>query len=266
MLARDTQSYFKEILQFDQQIGKDAAKSTVIDIRDLKIELPTGATLKQETRVEVVDADSFDVARALIAKGCSTPLVLNLASDFCPGGGWRKGSMAQEESLFYRSTYDLSLNSRQGLCNVTYPLKRHQVVYSPGVFVFRDHDYKLLPWKECFKVDCLAVAAIRNPRLTRGQLNEADMKTTQSKIDAIFQIARDYKYEHLVLAALGCGAFHNPPKDIATLFKQSLQNCGLSSVTFAVLSTKSTENYRIFRDTLTIPTKKEKTEKVKGSS
>ena len=197
----------------------------------------------------MVDKDALEVAKDLFR-----PLVLNLASDFRPGGGWKKGSMAQEESIFYRTTYSLSLDREFGYCDITYPLKCNEAVWSPGILVFRDVDHKLMDRKDYFKVDGFAIAALRNPRLTHDHhLNKRDRVITLRKIKLLFAFAREKEYKHLVLGSLGCGCFNNPPSDIAELFREVIAEqpkSSIETVTFAVLSTKSTENFRIFKKIL----------------
>ena len=69
--------------------------------------------------VKVMDADAYDVAcdqmtRALGSQVTTSapkpPVVLNLANQYHRGGGWRKGSMAQEEELCYRCAQRLLLS------------------------------------------------------------------------------------------------------------------------------------------------------------
>jgi len=54
---------------------------------------------------------------------------------------------------------------------------------------------------------------------------------------SIFKIALNHKHDCIVLGAFGCGAFRNPPRHIAELFKMVLQDFdGLfKEVHFAIL-------------------------------
>lgn len=130
MSAQETLWHFDLILEYDPQIALDAAQSQIIHLfEDKKVEDKVIAPLS----LVVHDREALDLAKEIYtqaAKDTSQPkpriLVLNLASDYVPGGGWRKGSLAQEESLFYRSTYDLSLNRRHRYCSIRYPLAANQ--------------------------------------------------------------------------------------------------------------------------------------------
>lgn len=71
------------------------------------------------------------------------------------------------------------------------------------------------------------MAAIDSPALTRqdGQdiySEPKDAELTLSKIITILCIAKLHSQRALVLGAFGCGAFHNPPAAIATLFRHAL--------------------------------------------
>jgi len=72
--------------------------------------------------VRVLDADAYDVACDMMTRAQGSqnstnapssekpPVVLNLANQNTRGGGWRKGSMAQEEELCYRCARRLLLS------------------------------------------------------------------------------------------------------------------------------------------------------------
>jgi hypothetical protein len=60
--------------------------------------------------VEVIDGDCLAVALQLKAAGYN-PVVLNMANRKHPGGGWRNGAGAQEESICRRTNYHESLEA-----------------------------------------------------------------------------------------------------------------------------------------------------------
>lgn len=65
--------------------------------------------VRGKTRFAVWKEDTADAGRRLLDAGLS-PAILNLADELTPGGGVRKGSQAQEESLCRRSTLLVSLS------------------------------------------------------------------------------------------------------------------------------------------------------------
>src|SRR5579885_3259113 len=85
--------------------------------------------------IEVREQDTLAAAEDFLSE---SPLVLNMASDYKPGGGVEKGSTAQEESLFRRTNYAYTLTRN------FYPLKANEIVYSPDVTVFKDEKHNLL--------------------------------------------------------------------------------------------------------------------------
>jgi uncharacterized protein (TIGR02452 family) len=71
-----------------------------------------------------------------------------------------------------------------------------------------------------------------------------------NKIRLMFVVARLQNVRVLVLGAFGCGAYGNPPEEVAELFAAILQECAhwFDRVVFAVLITKDTEraNFNAF--------------------
>ncbi len=226
-------------------------------------------------RVHVSNSDSIDAARAVQLDTGETPLVLNMASWRTPGGGVTSGAGAQEESLFRRSDYFRSLYqfadyaaqySEFGIKpNPTYryPLdERSGAVYSPEVTVFRKGEasgFAFLP--EPFRLDFVAVAALNFHnsvsslvRLPDGRLRLPPdcAGITRTKIRTILRIACYSGHRRLVLSALGCGAFSNPPEHIAEIFQNVLNETEFagcfSEIVFAVLNDRNgANNYEVFK-------------------
>jgi len=115
-------------------------------------------------------------------------------------------------------------------------------VYSPDVCVFRDIAARGYAWlHHPFSVDVVSVAAYKNPCLTPvGQLAPDVAKRTVLKIKGVLMAAVYHGNDAVVLGALGCGAFHNPPRHVAALFQRVLAEVlpmypQLRVVTFAIL-------------------------------
>jgi len=95
--------------------------------------LPLRADERKTTKYVLHNGDTVDTACALKRQGLN-PLVLNLASELNPGGGWSNGALAQEECIFLRSTYDLSLNGAHNIDQGRmwrYPIALTGGIYSP---------------------------------------------------------------------------------------------------------------------------------------
>ena len=165
-------------------------------------------------------------------------LVLNMASEYKSGGGVRSGKTAQEECLFRRT------NAHFTHPEEWYPLDEKSVIFSPKVIVIKDSEYKMLKKKDIFKIGMMTVPGIRKPRLDYdGEYCDEDRHIMAEKIDSIFKVGIKHKYDALVLGALGCGVFKNPPDQVAALFRDSIRRYGrhFKKIGFAVLTTKKGE-------------------------
>jgi uncharacterized protein (TIGR02452 family) len=205
---------------------------------------------KFETVVEVVEGDCLEAAEKLIAQGMR-PVVLNMASDHTPGGGYKGGAGAQEENLFRRTNL-LRVLANEGRWydpkgkgavppNKMYPLPDPSCMYTPSAFVLRGSEANGYPWlAQPYEVAFVASAAYRRPRLEKD--NEHMLPKFAEgfleKVRALLWTAAHYGHDSAVLSAWGCGAFRNPPKHIAELFKQVLAEPWIQgrfrNVTFAI--------------------------------
>uniref|UniRef100_A0A7S1NEX5 Microbial-type PARG catalytic domain-containing protein n=1 Tax=Eutreptiella gymnastica TaxID=73025 RepID=A0A7S1NEX5_9EUGL len=189
-----------------------------------------------ETVVEVVEGDCLEAAIQLQAHGLN-PVVLNMASPRNPGGGYMNGAGAQEENLFRRSDYCCHLKMKD------YPL-RDAVIYTSHVNVFRGSEAKGYPFlPDPKRLAFIALAAQPSPRLEKGQggalrLNGESAARLRRSICTFFNVALEYKHDSMVLSALGCGAFCNPPAHVAEIFAEVLQlpqyEGAFRHVTFAI--------------------------------
>ncbi len=183
-----------------------------------------------ETKIEVVNADCLETAIELDRQGYDVA-VLNMASRSNPGGGVLKGSGAQEETLFCRTnlfkslyqfvpfgeSYGVPMSDKQ------YPMDRNYGgIYTPNATVFRKDEksgYELM--KENVVLSFISVAGINRPELSPdGMIAEHLVEPTKRKMRTIFRIGLRHGHDSLVLGALGCGAFANPPRHIARLFHE----------------------------------------------
>ena len=175
------------------------------------------------------------------------------------------GARAQEETICRRSTLTRSIFSFDGKYAArygyehcegnNYPISRSldfSAIYSPQVTVFRESgpDYTLM--EEPFQIGVITNAALnmngRFPiRLTPdGHIPEEGEAITLNKIRTIFRIGLIKGHDSLVLGAFGCGAFKTPPREMAELFKQVMEedefNDRFRLITFAILSDHNDRN------------------------
>jgi len=237
------QRSLKQVYFNTQKIFREAKltspKSTLYNINRIDLDL-TDKTIEQESSIEVKNIDTFDLASEYASEGLNV-MVLNMASDYKPGGGVVSGKTAQEECLFRRSNAFMTHPRKW------YPLEVYQVVYSPEVQVIKDSKYELLTEKDQFKVGMIAIPALRKPHLVYGEYYSSDRMIMQNKIESIFKIAIEQGHDSLVLGALGCGIFRNPPTEVANIFKTMIREYGkyFKKIGFAILVVKASDQKNV---------------------
>ncbi|KIV88584.1 hypothetical protein PV10_08254 [Exophiala mesophila] len=221
-----------------------------------------------QTRIRVINADSIDAAVDLAARTSLTKpvCVLNMANEIRAGGGFRTGALAQEEALCYRSSLYMTLKSRH------YPIPPEACIYSPTVLVIRENlelGHRLLDCRDPRQLPVIAVvsaAAVFRPETKQvvaqpGQppvhvyANRADRRLMRTKMRIVLRTTIRNRHRQVVLGALGCGAFQNPPQEVAELWAEVLQEPEFSGgwwedVVFAVLSDQKNKNFWWFEKTL----------------
>lgn len=216
-------------------------RSVLYDITNLPLDI-LEHNGNNDPLIEICNEDTLDMAiRCLDNK--LNPLVLNMASDIVPGGGVHKGSTAQEECIFRRSNAFLT-HPRNW-----YPLSFNHCIYSPKVTIVKDSNYRLLKYH--YDVSMIAIAALRKPYLMNGKYSPKDYELMYNKIKSIFEIAILNGHDSLVLGALGCGAFYNPPEEVANIFKILIEKYKkyFKYIGFAVLVVKDKDdnNFEAFK-------------------
>ena len=183
-----------------------------------------------QTIVEVQNIDCLYAGVELKDQGYN-PAVLNMASRRNPGGGVATGAGAQEETLFrrtnlFRSLYQFAPYAEQyGIkrSHYQYPLDRNfGGIYTPDAIYFRESEqngYALL--EKPVSLSIITVAGMNRPDLTDdGMIAAHHVGPIKNKIRTIFRMGLIHGHDSLVLGALGCGAFRNPPRHVARLFHE----------------------------------------------
>lgn len=210
------------------------------------------------TQILVQKGDCLAKAEELVQQGYH-PAVLNFASAGHPGGGVQTGARAQEETICRRSTLTRSIFSMDAkyasqygyplFDGNHYPLTKSldfSMIYSPEVTVFRGagQDYTLM--EQPFNIAVITNAALNlrgrhSMRLTPdGHMPDEAKDITRNKIRAILRVGLVKGHDSLVLGAFGCGAFCNPPQEMAQLFKEVMEESEFKDryrlILFAILS------------------------------
>ena len=180
--------------------------------------------------------------------------VLNFASAKNPGGGFLKGSLAQEEALaassdLYNSQlqahelYDINRSCRTALYT-------HNMIYSQGITFIRDGKLKFLS-------SSVTANVLTAPAVNAGAYykNERSNKTTvltvmEQRIRYILNLFASKGDRTIILGAYGCGVFGNDVVDVANTFRNLLIDVGMEKhfehIVFAVYDS-SGQQFNVFQ-------------------
>jgi len=192
--------------------------------------------------VEVTEESTLAAARRLAGSAPDPVACFNFASARKPGGGYRSGAAAQEESLARSSALAASLAAAPefyAFHNANRDARySDRVIYSPGIPVFRDDAGALLsrPYRVAFLTAAAPnVSAITDP----AQLAEIPA-ILHRRAAKVLAVARRHGHRRLVLGAWGCGVFGNDPSTVAGSFAGLLRTGGpfagmFTHIVFAIL-------------------------------
>ncbi|EXJ85983.1 hypothetical protein A1O1_06352 [Capronia coronata CBS 617.96] len=214
-----------------------------------------------KTKVRVINSDTIEAALQISRRSSDKPIcVLNMANAIHAGGGFRKGALAQEEALCYRTSLSYSLKIRH------YPIPDKAAIYSPTILVIRDslaNGHGVLDARDPSRLPVISVvsaAAIHKPKtkvLANANLPPAmsavytsagDRELMREKMRIVLRTAIRNRHRKIVLGAFGCGAFANPLKEVGDLWVSVLKDFEFAGgwweeVIFAVLSSPKDPNF-----------------------
>ncbi|KAK5704060.1 hypothetical protein LTR97_003073 [Elasticomyces elasticus] len=198
--------------------------------------------------------------------------ILSFASPLKPGGGFLEGANSQEEFLCARTTLYPSL------WDSFYRLPEVGGVYTPDVLVFRDSSPEAneLLKRDRFFVDVISAGMIRFPEMrvrpdekVEGGCScgvsycDRDRELVTRKMKAVMRIAQSRGAERLVLGAWGCGAYGNPVKEVAKIWRKVIAGSvrqrrpnverwqGINEVVFAIPDRNMAREFELaFKDVL----------------
>lgn len=215
--------------------------------------------------VQVLPGDWGEVALELTQLHGVCFAVLNMANAYVPGGAYVEGAGAQEENMFRRTDCHFHIGPEEydAATDRYWPAMIRRLSGKDGeVFLdtrswrvcirgeedraAMDLGYRWLPDDQIFPFYELRAAAqdLRGGR--RFDFNDA-----RRRIAAQLDTLRAHHIRHAVLGASGCGAFRNPPREIARLYQQEIaaRREDFSVIAFAVLDRgHGSDNFTIFRE------------------
>lgn len=197
------------------------------------------------TTIHVKDQDCLYAAEEMSRRGLN-PLVLDMACNTHFGGGYLTGAKAQEEECCRRSTLSVAVDTQHGVQKTQfYPLTKHSAaagLHVPAVTVFRsgnDQNYRYLDHP--FNVSFGIYAAKNRPSLDyssgKPRMSDEDAADLREKIRGFFHMAYCMGHDSVVFGALGCGAYRNPPEQVAEIafdvIKHEFAHC-FKEITIAI--------------------------------
>lgn len=235
---------FKNTLWMSKTIYKDdtedAMKNTEIIINGASLLHEKG---HKKQKVRVIHKGSVPVIQGVVTP--SRVAVLNFADALTPGGLVFEGVCTQEEDLCRCSNlypcisqekvFDDYYGYNRSLGNDIYS---DRLIYSKDVLFFKDEDYWCIPIRtKCDVITCPA------------PIECSDKQVFINRIKCIIGAAYSKGVDHIILGKMGCGAFRNDPRLVATAFKEVLDEYKLFNVVYFPVFDDS-ESSDIFREVL----------------
>jgi len=230
---------------FDEmQNRKNIKCATEYSIKHTKV---YDGVMLYDNDVDIIDSTTENAILQVYKKTNESPCVLNFASFTRPGGGFIKGSIAQEESLChvsnlynvllaFKDEYDKNYN-RESFKSGTY---NNWALYSDSVY-FEINNQQMT-------ANVITCAAPNYKKfIENGGTNlKGYDEVLYSRIKYILDIAKENDQKILILGAFGCGVFGNNPTTVATHFKSLLRYYNFDKVIFAIPNNQD-GNYNEFK-------------------
>lgn len=238
----------KVCIEIKKELTKSIEDSIIISpqqAKEIREKVKMHKCKQPETRLENIS--TVDAIHILSREGKSGIGVLNFASAKNPGGGFLNGAMAQEESLAASSTlyptliahetYYQENRSHRSMMYLDYG------IYSPDVLFFRNGAFQLTGYQ---KASVLTLPAVNMGQvILKGEDEEEAKYKMRQRMKLALGIFAEQQAKHLILGAYGCGVFRNDPKEVATWWKEILEE-GMgeyfNSIFYAVLDRSKGQN------------------------
>lgn len=223
-----------ETISLETEIAAAVGNSRLFRDADFPEKLELTRKDAVATRFEITDETTLEAAKRIFRENPDEDaFVLNFASAKNPGGGFLRGTIAQEESIAYASALYATLtphsemydyNRRNGTA-----LYSDWMIYSPKVPVYRNDDGSLLQKPYC--ATFLSSPAVNAGAVRQNEPQKVDLiaPINRERARKLLWIANKEGHQTLILGAWGCGVFQNDPQEIAEMFKDLLagefENC-----------------------------------------
>lgn len=147
--------------------------------------------------------------------------VLNMANATTPGGGFISGARAQEEALCSRTDLYIALLMGKQMGN--YPLKIGHSFVIDGVNILLDNNFRFIQNNKNLTI--ISAAAKHYSSENEANLDKQMKDIIVQNWLSIIYAGSLANIDELVISALGCGAFNNPPEEVASQLFNALRIC-----------------------------------------
>jgi len=208
--------------------------------------IPNNDRETYHTKVYITESDTLDATQFGQMVFGRRFCAMIMGNSYRKGGGYLNGAAAQEESICRRTNLHHCFETLQ------YPINEFGNVYIRNLRILKDVNH--LPCEIIGYCDAIIACALQHPTLGRhGNLSNSDFNITKNKLRAMFYSCLNHGMTHLVLGAFGCGAFGNPPHQIAQIYLELLTSEFLNKfevVMFSIIDNRHTHNCEIFQSVL----------------
>ena len=245
--------------------GTEAIRNRGMSERPKRLDVEAKSAL----RIIVVERDTLDLAKEVFETLGIAPLVLNMANETTPGGGYRSGSAAQEENLFRRSDLHFCFKPgdvRRDYANPSrerYSLKMTRLISgcsdevyvseTPRICIRGSEEFEnpTLGYRLYDDAEAFPFYEMRSAAFIVGNSPESEEAEARQRIRAQLNSARKAGHRVLVLSAFGCGAFGGTPELVAKVYCEELKLHAdyFSLVAFGIFYAGwGANNYEVFRE------------------
>jgi len=206
------------------------------------ISLPSDGEFERKFAVTEFCCANIDTLSAALEVGDAC--ALNFAHPEVPGGGYRRNARAQEEDLCR-----LLPQLYPSLKDAEYPIKPDSALLTKNLVAVREvGTYNLT--KTLGTCSIITAAMPIGPVRPKSGWEGSDWeKDVLQRIRAVMNASRISGHDNLILGAFGCGAFGNPPRQVARLFRELLTSeyrGVFKTVVFAIIDPWGTGNLNAF--------------------
>lgn len=222
------------------------------------------ASIHSSDRILVVPGDWGVVTQDLTKKFGACFAVLNMANAYVPGGAYVEGAIAQEENMYRRTDchfyigpphYDAprdrytpqATRLLSGEDGVVFLDSKNPRICIRGAEDRRAEDfgYRFLDAEEIFPFYELRAAA----QDLRGG-DRFDAEKARRQIRAQLATLKAARIRHVVFGAFGCGAFKNPAREVARIYREEIgeERSHFHVIAFAIFNAGyGPDNYSPFK-------------------